>query len=99
MISLTYGTMPTRALFDANVAEDTFEMRLASDDYRAFAAIVNQGIDSHLEAVFVEVDGPNVEINDRGSLYTFIRRCTESDDERALDLASSMMSVLGFEWV
>jgi hypothetical protein len=93
--------MPTKQEFTAHVADEPFAMRLNSEDYEAFASIVNIGIDSHLESMSVSADNRtgNVEIEDRDSVYTFIRRCTESDNDRALDLASCMMSVLDYEWI
>ena len=94
MKSLTYGTIPD----DLELAEP-YRMRLNKSDLETFAAICNQGIDSHLEAVLTTQDGPNVTIEDTNSIKCFIRRCTESDDENAQDLASSIMSTLNYEWI
>lgn len=58
-----------------------------------------QGIDSHLEAVYTEQRGDQVVILDDSSLRCFVRRCVESDCERAHDLISAIMDTLGIEWV
>ena len=106
MISLNYGEMPDRTVFDARVPEEPYPMTIRSPELWAnIAAIINQGIDSHLEAVDCDADHTTGElvIKDRASLWTFLRRCSESDwdddENSALDWASSMMSTLGFEWV
>jgi len=75
-------------------------MVLNAKDYEVFAEIVNQGIDSHLEAVHATADDTGrVAIKDTASMKCFIRRCTESDNERAHDMASSIINFLGFEWI
>ena len=94
MRSLTYGTIPD----DLEITEP-YPLRLMGGDLETFARIVNQGIDSHLEAVITTQDGRNVTIQDTASLRCFLRRCAEDWDEDALDLASGILSTLGYEWV
>ncbi len=64
-------------------------------DLETIAKIVNQGI----EAVFCEQNGTEITIKDSASMRTLLRRCVESDDENASDLASSIMTTLDYEWV
>ena len=107
MISLDYGTMPTREQWIATVPDEPFPMTIRDPDlWTNIAEIINQGIDSALEIVDCEVDATTGEIviKDRASLWTFLRRCTESDwgdadQSSAIDWASGMMEVLGFEWI
>jgi len=79
--------------------DEPFEMCLNKQYLKAFAAIVNQGIDSHLEAVFTTQDGPVVTIKDTASMRCFLRRCVESGDEMAGDMASCIVESLGYEWI
>lgn len=107
MISLNFGEMPSRDQFNAKVPDEPFNMTIRNPELWAnIADIINRGIDSHLEAVFCDADPATGEIvlHDRDSVWTFIRRCAESDvgdndDSSAISFASSMMYVLGFEWV
>ena len=92
--ALTWGEIPHDMEID-----EPFEMCLNKQDFKAFAAIVNQGIDSHLEAVFATQDGPVVTIKDTASMRCFLRRCVESGDSIACDLASSIVGILGYEWI
>ena len=103
MLSLTFGEMPSKEDFakvcETQLPEGTYLMTLRGEDYEAAARIINQGIDSHLEGVQCEATGPRLHILDVDSIYTFIRRCSESDDDIALDLASSILTTLDIEWV
>lgn len=96
MKSLTYGTLPN----DLELTEP-YPMRLRGDDWTLFAAIVNQGIDSHLEAVHTTANNTTGEctIEDTASMRCFIRRCVEISSEEALSLASDILSTLDYEWV
>jgi len=84
------------------------------DEYAIIANAINRGIDAHLEAVFAVAKQENgrayIEIEAR-SLYAFLRRLIDlgnADDAPvshdseipiALDLASSILETLGFEWI
>lgn len=92
--SITFGTVPA----DLTI-EEPYRMVLNRTDLETVAEIVNQGIDSHLEAVFTKQDGRKVEILDSASMRCFLRRCIESDDENAWSLASSIMQTRGYEWI
>ncbi len=94
MQSMTFGQVPA----DLEIGEP-YEMTLNPSDLRTVAAIVNQGIDSHLEAVFTEQKRNQVRIMDSASMRCFLRRCMESDDDNAQDLASSIITTLGYEWI
>ena len=88
-LSLTFGEMPDRPAFDEIVADEPYSLTIRNPAlWTAVAAIINQGIDSHLEAVACRADHTTGEIvfDDRSSLWTFLRRCTESDrSERRCD--------------
>ena len=92
--NLTWGTIPE----DLTI-EEPYLITLNHTDLDIVAAIVNQGIDSHLETVHTTQAGRAVTIEDTASMRCFLRRCTESDDESAQDLASCIMATLGYEWV
>ena len=94
MIHVTYGVVP-----DDLTIEEPYRMVLNPTDLQTVAAIVNQGIDSHLEAVCTRQEKNIVWIQDSASMRCFLRRCSESDDENARDLASSIVTTLGYEWV
>ena len=97
MESMTWGVIPE------NLPDEPFPMELNQSDLTSFAAIVNQGIDSHLEAVFCTQEQrgnkSRVVIRDASSMRCFLRRCAESEDENARELAGSIVEVLGFEWI
>ncbi len=94
MQSLTYGVIPDDLKID-----EPYRMDLRGDDLQTVADIVNQGIDSHLEAVLTTQNESIVHILDSDSMRCFLRRCMESDDENAEDLASCIMSTLDYEWI
>jgi hypothetical protein len=94
MKTLNYGSIPADLSIDR-----PYRLDLNKTDLESVARIVNQGIDSHLEAVFTKQIGRTVWIQDSASMKTFLRRCMESDDENAQDLASCIMETLGYEWV
>ena len=75
-----------------------------SGGFEALKDAVNQGIDSHLEAVFFEdrgtdAAGRRVFAIEADSLKTLIRRLADSADEDANDIASCIVDIHGFEWV
>lgn len=115
MISLNWGEIPPTLTID-----EPYPMELNATDKQTVCAIINQGIDSHLEVVVAKDHGltagtpiyhkgrkevisvfrkHSLKILDSASMRTFLRRCVESDDENAQDLASGIMSTLGYEWV
>ena len=94
MQTLNFGHIPVNLALD-----EPYPMRLPNSDLQVVADIVNQGIDSHLEAVCTRQEGCKVWILDAASMKTFLRRCVESENERAQELASCIMQTLGFEWV
>ena len=97
---MTWGVMPDRDEFKTKVADHSpYQMKLVGDDFGACTEAINQGIDSHLEAVFFEQDGQRITILDAGSLHTLVRRLSEMDDDAAMSLASAIMDTLGYEWV
>ena len=77
MTTLTYDTIP-----DGLTLHEPYTMQLNRDDFELVATIVNQGIDSHLEAVFTAQRGNEIDILDTQSMRTFLRRCLESSDDR-----------------
>lgn len=95
MKSVTWGTIPT----DLRITEPYPLVLNNRTDFETVAAIVNQGIDSHLEAVHTTQSGKRITIEDSASMRCFLRRCIESVDENAHDLASCIMQTLEIEWV
>jgi hypothetical protein len=94
MISMTWGELPSGEDFRAQCEATNsipFKMELVPEDYKVFAEAVNQGIDSHLEAVFL-VDGVEeicdpfpkgkLAIADANSLRTLVRRLAEIGDRQ-----------------
>lgn len=107
---LTYGTLPPRSKFVRHVGPKMrggYPMELVGRDIEAAEMAINQGIDSHLEAIRFSQFGAGhklgLRIADAESLYTFLRRlieASESDmDSPAMELASAIMSTLEYEWV
>jgi hypothetical protein len=80
---------------------EPFDMKLSRSDYAHFAAAVNQGIDSRLQACYCPERGDKVEGNkvwlSLESTPVLIRRLLESDDENAQMLGSDMLTTLGFD--
>lgn len=114
---MTYGTLPKRAKFVRRVRPmipDGYDMELVGSSVKPAIDAINQGIDSHLEAVFFEEFEAGhklgIRIRDAGSLHTFLRRLLELDPDAyeydperesppAEDLASAIMTTLDYEWV
>lgn len=113
MRSLTYGQLPDRSEFMAATADHfPYPMELVGQSAMVAIDAVNQGIDSHLEAVDAHGFRPRyahkagVQIESPESMHTFLRRLTERwerddspDGEEAGDLASCILETLGYEWV
>ncbi len=114
MISLSYGQMPTKAEFrrafaDAHdgATETDFPMELVGADAEVATEAINQGIDSHLEAVsFTQFPGRHgklgINVQGADSLHTFVRRLSEmhgDGNDEAGDLASGILTTLDIEWV
>lgn len=94
MTSLTFGIIPK----DLTITKP-YHMVLNQSDLTLVASIVNQGINSHLEAVRTRQTGRNVEILDSASMRCFLRRCIESGNRDAEQLASDIMYTLDYEWL
>lgn len=107
MWSITYGTVPDRERFLSHCAArldddgesnpvGAYPMEIVNPiEWEAIKAAVNQGIDSHLEAVAfsgadivprstrsgrVICNAGHITISDPGSLHTLIRRLVEAAD-------------------
>ena len=92
---LTWGVLPETLPENAT----PYTMALKGEDFQDVADIINQGIDSHLEAVFTKQEGSKITILNNASLRCFLRRCTESDNENMWDIAFCIMSTLDIEWI
>jgi len=95
MKSMNYGTLPDLE----DIPNEPYPIGCNQPTLDIVAAIVNQGIDSHLEAVITEREGNTITIKDAKSLHTFIRRCIESDDDDTLCLAQDICQTIDIEWV
>jgi len=99
MKTLNYGEVPANLTID-----EPYSMMLTASDETLVCEIINQGIDSHLEAVFFDDHGIRgnkrcIDIRDSASMRCFLRRLMETDNENANDLASCIMQTLEYEWV
>lgn len=68
------------------------------DMFEQLRDAVNQGIDSHLEAIFFEQDGRKFTIR-KDCLHVLVRRLLESDDEEANSMASGICETLDIELI
>lgn len=79
------------------------ECHQGGEDFRAIQAAVNQGIDSHLEAVFFTQGsgdyGRECLVFNPESLPVLVRRLMGSEDEGAESLASGICETLGIELI
>ena len=110
MESMTYGVLPERAGF-VERCEDRmpYPMKIVDpDEWSALESAINVGIDAHLEAIACEETGPGrLTIEDAGSMHTLLRRLIEASESEdwsdgppaGLDLASAILSTLGYEWI
>lgn len=99
MITLNYSEVPADLKID-----EPYSMELTASDESDVCGIINQGIDSHLEAVFFDDHGVKngkrcIDIKDSKSMRCFLRRCMEGKNENLHDLASCIMYTLGYEWL
>ena len=92
-----------RAIRIANTKPYSLEFHQGSEDYEIFAAAVEQGIDSHLEAIqFFQDRGEcgrmkfDVTAN---TLPVLVRRLLESCSDSAVTLASDICSTLDIELI
>ncbi len=92
MISLNFGEIP-----DDLTIDEPYRMSLNTSDFYIVSKAINQGIDSHLEAVFFTQDDRKVTITDSASMKTFLRRLCETEDGSFF--ASCIMETLGYEWI
>jgi hypothetical protein len=81
-------------------------MRLTGADDAVVKKAVNQGIDSHLEAVFVPERGDSFvreggflvcKVSEEG-LCALLRRMFENEEEESLSLATAILESLGFKF-
>ena len=99
METLNYGTLPEVAEIVEACSGEGYQI----GNFPATPEIseaVNQGIDSHLEAVFFAQSGRDLTI-EADSMPVFLRRLVEmweEGNEEAGDLASCILGTLGFEW-
>lgn len=107
MKSLTFGVMPSFGEFKKHVTtyEDpidpdlipVFHMDLNRSDFAAFSR--GGGINSGVHVKDGAGGKARVEHSDLRSLYESIKDLSDSVDEEAEMLASSMMYVVGYEWI
>ena len=110
IVSLEYGTLPDlktiQEAWDKEELSD-YKIEAVQHDWTILASAINQGIDSHLEAIALEeLEEKNgkgrVRILDPNSLHVLLRRLIETNDfeeEGAIDLASGILQTLDIEWV
>ena len=100
MESLTYGILPEAHKIVEGCEGEGY--RIGNfPNMQEIAEAINQGIDSHLEAIFFTQDGRNITI-EPDSMPVLLRRLVEMWDdgnEDAGDTASCILSTLGFEWI
>jgi hypothetical protein len=81
----------------------SIECHRGSDDMKSLIKAVNQGIDSHLEAVFFkQSDGTHGRIKftfEAKSLPILVRRLMEADDDESQMLGSDIFGTLGIELI
>ncbi len=100
---MTWGTIPPLSKFKNTLTE--YSMELVKDDFDFVQQAINQGIDSHLEAVHwkslrhtSDTGKTSIVIKELTSTLTLVRRLSEMEEERARDLATGIMYTLGIEW-
>jgi hypothetical protein len=99
--TFTYGTTPN-AVITAALKGENFPMQLPrGEDADAIVAAVNQGIDSHLEAItdsrFYWAGGRLVCDVAPADMLVLLRRLGESDSDAAMSLRSSILTSLEIE--
>jgi peroxiredoxin len=101
---MNYGILPERKRFCEHAEKHfPYRMTVVRNDIELVKKAIDQGIDSHLEAVFFNQFNAGhklgIEIKDAESMHILLRRLIEIDDESALEFASCVMETLGYEWV
>lgn len=89
MISLTYGELPAREDILKGIDGDTYLITRIENMPEIICA-VNKGIDSHLEAIFFNQNGSDIEI-EKNSMPVLIRRLIEIGTDGALETASVIL--------
>ena len=95
----TYGTTP-KDVIAAALGEENYPMSLVGDDRDIVIEMVNQGIDSHLEAITSSTfaNGPKLECSvSPADMLVLLRRLGESDKEEAMSLRMAILSTLNIE--
>ena len=103
----TYSAMWTyklgQAIGKASVAPYPVEFHPGSADYQSFCQAVNQGIDSHLEAImFSEQPGSWGRVKfivHKSSVRSLVRRLLESGEDNDTSLARSICQTLDIELI
>ena len=91
------------ALKERSVEPYPIECHRGSDDIKSLIKAVNQGIDSHLEAVFFkQSDGDHGRIKftfEAASIPVLVRRLMKADDEESQRLGSDICGTLNIELI
>ena len=100
--TFSYGTTPAEVITKA-INGERYPMSLVGEDRDVMTAIVNQGIDAHLEA-FTDskfTDNGHRLICDVGpkDMHVLLRRLNESDHENAMSLRSGILTTIDIEEV
>ena len=104
-LAYNYGETPPEVVKE-RFGADGYPMVLNRDDYEIFARMVNQGIDSHLEAMtgYTMEDEitrfttkKKVVITDAQTMLVFLRRLLEESSQDALNLRGSILTTLNIE--
>ena len=102
MISKTFGVIPMADEID--FPSEGYEIECRGYDLEQITRCINQGIDSHLQAIYFDqfqgsYGRTGIRIVDAESLLILVRRLTELESENADQLASAIMETVGIEWV
>lgn len=102
-VVMNYGELPPLEVIE-KAWNNGFPITVKTNhDLDMIKAAVNQGIDSHLEAVFCDTkegEGEvSITIKDAKSMHTFLRRLIETEGESELDMANCILAFFGVEWI
>lgn len=106
MKSFSFGQTPKEEIEAAAKALCPFSMELTGDDAKIVTELVNQGIDSHLEAIILAEPARLVGrqgfkklrvVFAKEGMPCLLRRLLEHGSENAESLRSSILSELGIE--
>lgn len=99
MKTFTYGCTPKEILLSH--LPDYYPMELVGEDKDIMIDVINQGIDSHLEACTDTAHnwlgnrlGLSISKND---MLVILRRLLESENENAFSLRTGILSTIGIE--